>query len=218
MQIVGVVGDTRLESVDEPAPPALYMPYAQRRPMWAWMSWAALMVRARPGTEPMSLLPAIRAALWQLDARLPIHSAMAVEDAYGQTLARRRFATTLLGAFAGLALALGVIGMYGVLSYSVAQRRREMAIRLALGAGAQQVVRVVLWQAVSLALLGVSLGVVTALGLTRWLGGLLYEVSPHDPLTFGLVALVLLVVAALAAWIPARRALRIDPMTVMREA
>jgi ABC-type antimicrobial peptide transport system permease subunit len=100
----------------------------------------------------------------------------------------------------------------------VAQRRREMAIRLALGAGAPQVVRVVLWHAVSLALLGVLVGSVTALALTRWLGGLLYEVSPHDPATFGLVALVLLVVAGLAAWIPARRALRIDPMTVMREA
>jgi ABC-type lipoprotein release transport system permease subunit len=93
-----------------------------------------------------------------------------------------------------------------------------MAIRLALGAGAAQVVRVVLWHAVTLALLGVLLGGVAALGLTRWLSGLLYEVSPRDPLTFAVVAALLPLVAALAAWIPARRALRIDPMTVMREA
>jgi predicted permease len=116
MQIAGVVGDTRLESVDAPPPPALYMPYAQRRPMWSWMTWASLMVRARPGVEPMSLLPSIRAALWALDARLPIHGAMAVEDAYGQTLARRRFATTLLGVFAGRGRARGVFGWDGGLA------------------------------------------------------------------------------------------------------
>jgi predicted permease len=218
LQIIGVAGDTRIENADVPPPPALYIPYAQRRPMWSWMSWASLMVRVQPGVEPISLLPAVRAALWELDPRLPIHGAMAVEDAYGQSMARRRFATTLLGAFAAVALVLGVVGMYGVLSYSVAQRRREMAIRLALGAGATQVVRVVVWQAVTLALIGVLLGGVAALALTRQLGSLLYEVSPTDPVTFVVVALLLPLVAALAAWIPARRALRIDPMLVMREA
>jgi putative ABC transport system permease protein len=142
----------------------------------------------------------------------------AVPDLYRQSIARRRFATVLTGAFAALALILGVVGMYGVVSYGVAQRRREFGIRMALGAHASRVTGVVVREALALAGVALIVGLAAALGLTRVLAGLLYEVSPRDPGTFAAVALLVAVVAVAAAWVPARRTTRIDPAMTMRDA
>jgi putative ABC transport system permease protein len=160
----------------------------------------------------------VKSAVAEEDRRLPIHRVATVHELYGESTARRRFATTLLSSFAALALVLGTIGMYGVLSYAVAQRRREIGIRIALGAKPGEVMGAVLRQALTLTVLGVVIGAAAALALTRLLDALLYEVSPTDPLTYVAVALLLTAVAALAAWMPARRATRIDPLAVLREA
>jgi putative ABC transport system permease protein len=216
LEIVGVVGDTRMLSADAVPGPVFYLPHAQKER--DWMTWMALLVRAEPGRDPRSLAPAVRAAVRELDPRLPVHRIATVEELYGESTARRRFATTLLTAFAALALLLGTVGMYGVLSYAVAQRRREIGIRIALGARSTTVVGDVLRQALALTALGVVIGLAGALALTRLLGALLYEVSPADPATYVAVALLLAVVAAVAAWMPAWRATRIDPLVVLREA
>jgi putative ABC transport system permease protein len=216
LEIVGVVGDTRMVSADAPPAPVFYIPQAQKQ--WHWLAWMTLIVRAEPGRDPRSLAPAVQAAVAELDRRLPIHRIATVHELYGESTARRRFATTLLTAFAALALLLGTIGMYGVLSYAVAQRRREIGIRIALGAKPGEVMGTVLRQALMLTALGVAIGTAAALALTRLLGALLYEVSPTDPITYAAVAILLAVVAAIAAWMPAWRATRIDPLVVLRES
>jgi putative ABC transport system permease protein len=216
LEIVGVVGDTRMLSADAPPAPIFYVPYEQKQ--WDWLGWMAVLVRAKPGLDPLSLAPSIRRAVTEQDPRLPIHRIDAVHTLYGESTARRRFATTLLTTFAALALGLGIVGMYGVLSYAVAQRRREFGIRIALGASTTEVMASVLRQALALTALGVVIGTAGALALTRLLGALLYEVSPTDPITYVVVALLLTMVAAVAAWTPAWRATRIDPLVVLREA
>jgi putative ABC transport system permease protein len=216
LEIVGVVGDTRMVSADAPPSPIFYIPHAQKQ--WHWLAWMTLIVRAEPGRDPRSLAPIVQAAVAEQDRRLPIHRIATVHELYGESTARRRFATTLITVFAALALLLGTIGMYGVLSYAVAQRRREIGIRIALGAKPGKVMGTVLRQALMLTALGVMIGTGAALGLTRLLGALLYEVSPTDPITFVAVAVLLTVVAAFAAWMPAWRATRIDPLVVLREA
>jgi ABC-type antimicrobial peptide transport system permease subunit len=163
-------------------------------------------------------MPAVEGALRRADPLLAVLQAAPVEQLYAESLGRRKFATVLVGAFAAAALALGLIGLYGVLSGAVAERRREIAIRSALGAGRSRVVGLVVRQALGLTLLGVVLGVAGAIGLTRLLASLLYEVSPLDPVTFAGVAGLLVVVALAAALLPARRATRVDPLVAMRDA
>jgi ABC-type antimicrobial peptide transport system permease subunit len=141
----------------------------------------------------------------------------AVSDLYRASVARRRFATVLAAAFAVAALALGTVGMYGVLSYGVVQRRREFGIRIALGARTGQVTVVVVREALALAAFAILLGTAAALAVTRLIADLLYEVSPRDPATFAAVGALVAVVAAAAAWIPARRATRIDPAATIRD-
>ena len=215
LEIVGVVGDTRANAADEPAAPALFMPYAQKD--WNWLSWLTVVVRTNGSRDAVALASALRAAVWEQDKQLPIHALSSVPDVYRQGSARRRFATVLTSAFAVAALLLGMIGTYGVLSYTVMQRRREFGIRLALGARAAQVTRVVVIEALGVAALAIAVGTIAALGLTRLLGNLLYEVSPTDPLTFTAVSVVVAGVAWVAAWVPARRATRIDPAITIRD-
>ena len=215
LEIVGVVGDTRSNSADAAPAPAMYMPFSQKR--WSWMSWMTLIVRT-DGTNNLEALGAsLRDAVWQLDGQLPIQRIATVRELYRESLARRRFATVLTGAFAAAALLLGTIGMYGVLSYGVVQRRREFGIRIALGASSSKVTRVVVSEALLLAVVAVAIGTGAALAVTRLLSALLYEVSPTDPVTFVVVATLVTLVAGAAAWIPARRATRIDPAITIRE-
>lgn len=216
LEIVGVVGDTRSNAADAAPAPAMYMPFAQKR--WSWMSWSTLVIRTDGQGDGAALGDALRGVVRQLDARLPIQRVATAQALYSESIARRRFATILTGVFAGAALVLGMVGMYGVLSYGVMQRRREFGIRIALGARSGQVTSVVVREALTLAAIAVAVGTAAALALTRLLSGLLYEVSPSDPVTFVVVGSIVAIVAAVAAWVPARRATRIDPATTIREA
>jgi putative ABC transport system permease protein len=216
IEIVGVVGDTRMASADQTPGPSFYMPHAQKT--WRWMSWLTLIVRAAPETDLRSLGSVVRAAAWEIDPQLPIDRIATVEDLYRESTARRRFAMTLLATFAAVAVLLGMVGMYGVLSYSVAQRSREIGIRMALGAPARHVMDGVLRHALAMTTAGIILGGIAAVAASRVLRTLLYEISPTDAPTFVAVAVLLAVVAAGAAWIPARRATRVDPLRVIRDA
>ncbi len=213
IEVVGVASDTRHYGLDRPAQPALYIPHAQKR--WGWMSWMTLLVRT--SGEPLSLASAVRDAVWELDDRLPIHRLAPVTELYAESHARRRFAAQLLGLFAGLALLLGAVGVYGVVSYGVVRRRREFGIRLALGAEVRRIAASVVGDGLRVALVGIAVGVLAALLLTRLLAALLFDVSPHDPPTFMGVVLLIVAVAGVASWIPARQAMREDPMAVLRE-
>jgi predicted permease len=215
-EIVGVVGDTRMEGADQAPLPALYIPVAQKT--WNWQSWLTLMIRPQAGTDLPVLATTLRSVLRELDPQLPIQRVATVAELYGETVARRRFATRLLAGFAGTALFLGVIGMYGVLAYTVAQKRRDIGIQMALGATSRRVVNDVLRSAMRIALVGIAIGMVASLASARALDSLLYEVSPTDPLTLVLVSLLVMLVALLAAWVPARRATRVSPLAAMRDA
>jgi putative ABC transport system permease protein len=212
LEIVGVVGDTRHFGLDQPIEPAIYMPYAQKR--WGWMSWLTLMIRTRG--EPMDVVPAVQQTIWALDDRLPIRELATVTDLYAESNARRRFAATLVVGFAGLAVFLGLFGVYGVVSYSVAQRKREFGVRVALGAEGRRIELGVLREALVIAGIGVVIGLAGALLLTNLMKSLLFGVAASDPLTYVTTALLLTGVALLACWIPARRAARTDPMEALR--
>jgi putative ABC transport system permease protein len=214
LTIVGVVGDTRMTSPDTPPAPALYIPFAQKR--WDWLSWSSLMVRVEPDAVTR-VSEAIRAAVRAADPNVPIQSLEPLSVLYGRSVDQRRFATVLLTMFGLLALLLATVGVYGVVSYSAAQRRREIGIRLALGAGRWRVLQEVLHHSLQSAGAGVAIGVAGALAATRLLRGLLYQVAATDPVTLLAGAAVLALVAVAASWGPAHRAARLDPMAVLRE-
>jgi putative ABC transport system permease protein len=209
-EIVGIVGDLRQRGLDEPPHPCVY------RPQWyAWGSNWHLVIRT--AGAPLTLANSIRQAILGLDADLPAANVRTLEAAVSASIDQRRFTMLLLAGFAGVALLLAAIGLYGVIAYSVAQRAREIGIRTALGATRYDVLALVLRQGLVLAGAGVLLGIGGALGLTRVLREFLYEVKPADPTTFAGVSLVLLLVALVASWLPARHAAHIDPMTALRQ-
>jgi putative ABC transport system permease protein len=170
----------------------------------------------RVAGDPLALAPAAREAVRTLDPDLPVARIRTVDLALRETFAQRRVNMLLLGLFAALALLLAAVGIYGVMSYSVAQRTHELGIRLALGARSSDLTRLVVTQGLKLASLGLGLGLLGALAVTRLLSGLLYGVTASDPLTYLAIAGLLLVVALLACWVPARRAARTDPMIALR--
>jgi hypothetical protein len=215
-EVVGVVGDTRDVGLDQPAPPAVYVPFAQRREQWGWLSWQTLVVRARPGFEPADLVPSIRFALSEIDPLLPLQLTT-VNDLYAENTARRRFAMRLTAGFAALALLLGALGIYAIVAHSVAERRREIGIRLALGARPRTLLRQVVRSVLGLAVAGAAIGAVSAYGLTRFLESLLFGVAPTDGATFASMGALLMAIAVLAAWLPARRVMRVDPVKALRE-
>ena len=208
-EIVGVVDDVRFFGADDEIRPVFYVPYEQS-------SWSSMPVMLHTAGDPAALIAAAREAVREVDPTLAVGSVRTGEELLSTALAQRRFAATLLGGFAALALLLAVIGVYGVLAYNVAQRRREIGIRMALGAVPAGVARMVVGEALRVLLPGLALGLVGAIALSRLLGSLLFNIAPTDPLTYGGAALLLLLVALLAALIPARSAARIDPLRTIR--
>ena len=208
--IVGVVADVRMSAPRPGSPPAIYFPLAQSIPS----GFATISIRAR--SDPHALATPVRAAVQSVDPEQPIASITTMDEVLAEFMAPRRFNALLLGSFAALALALSALGLYGVISYLVTQRTREIGVRMALGAERRDVVQTVLWQGMALALGGVAIGVTASLGLTKLIDGLLFHVESRDPLVFAGVPLVLLAVAALAIAIPARRASRVDPAIALR--
>jgi putative ABC transport system permease protein len=170
----------------------------------------------RTAGDPASLANAARREIWSVDKDLPVFGATTMSDVLAGSVAQRRFSMSLLGAFGMLALLMAAIGLYGVLSYSVSQRMHEMGLRMALGANARDLMRLVVGQGLRVALAGVAAGVLASFAATRLLAGMLFGVSPLDPLTFVCVAAVLVAAALLASFIPARRATRVDPMVALR--
>jgi putative ABC transport system permease protein len=186
------------------------MPYAQRP-----QDDEAFFV-LRTLQAPLASLPDVRSAMRGVDANLPLAEIRTMEQVLSASLTDWRFRAILLGAFGSLALFISTIGIYGVISYSVAQRTHEMGVRMALGAARRDVLKLVVGQGLRLALAGIAIGLVGALALTRFLASLLFGVKPTDPLTFVGVCLILAVVAVLASYLPARRATRVDPMVALR--
>ncbi len=207
--IVGVVGDVRYRGLDEELQPTLYTPFAQTPFMWLYV-----MVRSPDSVE--SMVRTLRAAVPSVHPSLTAGNIRPMADVIAQSVAEPRFNMVIVSAFAALALLLSSIGIYGVIAYSVAQRTHEIGVRMALGAARPDVVRLVLAEGVTTAFLGVALGVASALALGRVMASLLIEVTPRDPLTLGASAGLLLLVAILASYVPARRAARVEPVTALR--
>jgi putative ABC transport system permease protein len=207
--IVGVVGDVRHYALDTEPTPQFYLPYSQGP-----VQYMALLVRTN--NNPESQIAAVRAQIWAIDKDQPIFNVKTMESFVAESVAQRRFMMLLLGLFAGVALVLAIIGLYGVMAYTVTQRTHEIGIRMALGAQASDVLRMVIGQGMSLVVVGVGMGLLAAFALSRLISSFLYGVSATDPLTFVGVPLLLCAVAAIASYIPARRATKVDPMVALR--
>ena len=208
-EIVGVVGAARYEGPADKPYPVAYLPYTQ-------MTWSGMTLYVRSSHEAASLAPSVRGAIRAVDPDQPVYDVKPLAATLAETVAPRRYVTILLGAFAAIALLLAVLGLYGVIAYSVAQRTNEIGIRMALGARPRDVLGMILRQGVWLVAAGLAAGVAGALAVTRLMEGLLYGVTPTDPATLTLVSLLLAAVALAACYLPARRATRIDPMIALR--
>ena len=211
VEIVGVVGDVKYDGIGQPMGADFYTSYLQ-------FAYPDTMVIVKTRGPAEAVVPALRSAVASVDSAVPIYDVMTLDDRIGAALARPRFNATIVAAFAGAALLLAALGVYGVLSYSVSARMREIGVRLALGADAARVVRLVLGEGLRLAAIGAALGVAAALAATRLMQGLLAGVAPADPRVLAGGALAMLAAACLAAWLPARRASTVDPISVLRES
>jgi putative ABC transport system permease protein len=207
-EVVGIVGDVRYDGIEHPAGDDVYVSY------WQLPEGGDLVVRV--AGDPMSLAPFVRSTIHALDKDLPVYGVESMDQQLSDATSRLRFSAVLLGVFAALALALAAIGMYGVVAYSVAARTREIGIRLALGANREDVFRLVVGDGLLLCLAGLLIGIPSALAATRVLSSFLYDTKPGDPVAFAVVSLVLIVVALIAAYVPARRAMEVDPMVALR--
>jgi predicted permease len=210
LTVVGVVGDVKQGPLDTAADAHTYEPYPQLGAPFS------LRVAVRGQADPAGLAADVRAVVWSLDRQLALGSVRTMDEVISRSTASRRFSLVLLGAFAALALVLAAIGIYAVLAYSVARRTHEIGVRMALGARSGDVVRLVLGQGLRVTAIGIVFGVAGALVLTRFLQNLLYEVQPTDPTTFVGALLLLFTVSVAASYLPARRAVRVDPMVALR--
>jgi putative ABC transport system permease protein len=218
--IVGVASDTRHRGLDQEVQPEVYIPYLQ---YMKEMRGMRLVVRAssdqnNPANPPVlsSLATSIRNQVRAIEPDEPVNQVVTMDEHLSNSVAGRRFQMLLLGIFAAVALVIATVGIYGVISYATSQRTHEIGIRMALGAQARDVMKMVIWRGMSMALLGVALGLVASFALTRVMKNLLFEVSATDPVTFALIALLLVVVALIASYIPARRATKVDPLQALR--
>ena len=218
VEVIGVVGDERADGMDQPAPKAVYWPllmdHFDPEPLYATPD-VSYVVRT-PRARSSALMQELSQAVWSVSKELPLANPQTLEDLYNKSLSRTSLALVMLGIAGVMAFALGVAGLYGVISYSVAQRTREIGIRVAIGAQHSTVRRMFIAEGARLAAIGIAVGSVAALGLMRLMASLLFGVKPIDPLTYAAVAAALAAAAAMASYIPARRAMRVDPMVALR--
>lgn len=208
--VVGIVGDVHQAGLEVPARPEMYMPYSQ------WDEFPPEYLAVKTSADPMALAEPIRQQVWAVDKDQSVAGVMLLQDLVDEKLGPRRMQTSLLGGFAGLALLLASCGIYAVLSFAVTQRTQEIGVRVALGARPEDVLRMIISQGLKLFLIGAALGLAAALALSTALAHLLYGVSATDPLSFVSVTILLAGVTLLACYIPARRAMRVDPMVALR--
>lgn len=208
LEIVGVAKDVRNDDLWRPEP-AIYVPFAQNPD-------ASAFVVVRTAVPPMSIVPSLREAVRSLDSQQPINRIKTMDEIVSDTYGALRFPMALLWIFSALALILSAVGIFGVMSYMVTRRTRELAIRMALGAAHNQMLGLVLWEGLGVALVGIGIGLVAAIALSRVMAGYVYGISPTDPLTLTAACLLLTLVALLATYIPARRAAAIDPIVALR--
>jgi putative ABC transport system permease protein len=208
-EIVAIAGDVRDLGIDAEAKPEIYAPYLQET-----VSYMALMVKAN--TDPVGLTTAVRDQILAIDSEQPVSGIQTMEQIIKESVAGRRFNMMLFAIFAAVALLLAAVGIYGVMAYSVTQRTHEIGIRMALGANHKDVLRLIVGQGMTMALIGIGIGLAVAMALTRVMASLLYEVSATDPATFAAISLMLVAVALAACYIPARRAMKVDPMVALR--
>jgi len=215
-QIVGVVANARYRSVEQPADPTFYLPLEQNDERWPFLAFTASTDGSASAAASTTAL--MRSAVRDADPQQPVSRLRSIEEILSGSLAQRRFNTWIVGLFAATALLLAAIGTYGVMSFAVTSRTRELGVRAALGASPGDLIRMVLRQGLLLTLAASAIGLVAAVTLTRFMASMLFNVAPRDPITFGLVAMVLATVAIAATLIPARRAMRANPITALRDS
>jgi putative ABC transport system permease protein len=208
-EIIGVVADVKNRSLNAEVSPAYFVPQTQ-------VPFNQMTVLVKAKSDPRSLIIAAQREVSAIDQELPVYNIKTMDEYIASSVAAPRFNTMLLAIFASVALVLTIVGLYGVMSYSVAQRTNEIGIRMALGAQTRDVLRLIVSEGIKLVLLGLAIGLVGAFALTRMIASLLFGVTTKDPLTFVAVALLLAFVALLACYIPARRAARVDPIEALR--
>ena len=211
IEIVGVVGNVKHFGLDLPEQPALYSPYTQIN---SWKRWMTFAVRTQ--ADPAAMTQAVKGQIWKVDAQLPITRVQTMDEVAAASFDARRFNMLLLTLFAGLALVLAAVGVYGVMSYAVTQRTHEIGIRMALGAQVGNVMRLVMQSGLVIAMVGVAIGLAGAFALTRLMRALLFAAEPTDKVTFAGVSICLLLIALAACYLPARRATKVDPLQALR--
>jgi ABC-type antimicrobial peptide transport system permease subunit len=212
---VGVVANIKQVSLREIPDPTMYVPYTQNE-IKTWPNMQAMQYAVRTRADPDSIAGSVQEAVHSVDPDLPVANFATLTTLVDTSLTEERFAMLLLSAFGMLALILSAIGMYGVISYSVMQRTPEIGIRIALGARREQILAMVLGQGCRLACAGIAIGLIAALTTTRLMARFLYGVQPTDPATFAAVSLLLVAVAVLACYAPARKAMKVNPMIALR--